>query len=60
MPVLLAHEAKSVVVCNLDTRPGYSGVENPLYEDPRTVMLLGDAKATVEMITAAVSGTGAA
>lgn len=47
MPILLAHEAKHVVVFNLDDRPGYSGVQNPLYDDPRTLLLLGDAKATV-------------
>lgn len=47
MPILQAHEAKSVIVCNLDDRPGYSGVENPLYQDPKTVLLLGDAKETV-------------
>ncbi len=56
MPVLLAHEAAMVAVCNLDARPGYSGVDNPLYDDPRTVMILGDAKATMESLSAAVSG----
>jgi NAD(P) transhydrogenase subunit beta len=44
MPILLAHEARAAVVCNLDEKPGYSGVENPLYRDPRTIMLNGDAK----------------
>ena len=52
MPILLAHEAKRVVVCNLDDRPGYSGVENPLYNDPKTLLLLGEAKATVAAILA--------
>ena len=47
MPILNAHEAKRVLVCNLDARPGYSGVANPLYDEPTTLMLLGDAKATV-------------
>jgi NAD(P) transhydrogenase subunit beta len=47
MPILLAHEAKHVVVCNLDDKPGYSGVENTLYQDPKAMLLLGDAKATV-------------
>ncbi|HOD06747.1 MAG TPA: NAD(P)(+) transhydrogenase (Re/Si-specific) subunit beta [Myxococcota bacterium] len=56
MPVLLAHEAAMVAVCNLDARPGYSGVDNPLYADPRTVMILGDAKATMESLSTAVSG----
>ena len=47
MPVLLAHEAKSVVVCNLDAKPGYSGVENPLYGMKKTITLFGDAADTV-------------
>lgn len=47
MPILMAHEAKSAIVCNLDDRPGYSGVENPLYQLPTTIMLLGDAKITL-------------
>ena len=48
MPILKAHEARAVVVCNLDARPGYSGVENPLYHSPRTLMLLGDALESVK------------
>ena len=47
MPIVMAHEAKQVVVCNLDEKPGYSGVENPLYLDSKTILLLGDAKITV-------------
>jgi H+-translocating NAD(P) transhydrogenase subunit beta len=47
MPILRADEARQIIVCNLDDRPGYSGVENPLYRDRRTIMLLGDAKQTV-------------
>lgn len=47
MPILAAHEAKQVLVCNVDARPGYSGVENPLYQDAKTILMLGDAKATL-------------
>ena len=47
MPILEAHNAKQLVVCNLDEKPGYSGVDNPLYADPKTILLLGDAKATL-------------
>jgi len=50
MPILRVHEAQNVIVCNLDDRPGYSGVENPLYRQPRTIMLLGDAKQTVNRL----------
>ena len=50
MPILMAHLARKVIVFNLDDKPGYSGVENPLYDDPRTLLLLGDAKATVSEV----------
>lgn len=48
MPVLKVEEAKNVIVCNLDTEPGYSGVENPLYELPHVHLLLGNAAETVK------------
>ena len=47
MPILMAHESKTIVVCNLDEKPGYSGVENSLYKNSNTIMLLGDAKDTL-------------
>jgi NAD(P) transhydrogenase subunit beta len=47
MPILMAHEANKVLVCNLDEKPGYSGVENPLYQQEKVIMLLGDAKDTL-------------
>ena len=50
MPILRADEARNVIVCNLDDRPGYSGVENPLYGHSHTIMLLGDAKLTVSRL----------
>jgi H+-translocating NAD(P) transhydrogenase subunit beta len=56
MPILLAHEAKSIIICNYDTKPGYSGVPNPLYEDQKAILLLGDAKKTAaDLIAALVS-----
>ncbi len=55
MPILMAHKAGHAVCCNLDTRPGYSGVENPLYEKPDTTLLLGDAGSTVQKLLEAVS-----
>jgi len=50
MPILLTHESKAVVCCNLDANPGYSGVENPLYDNENTIMLLGDAKESVQRL----------
>ena len=50
MPILMAHEAKKIIVCNFDEKPGYSGVPNPLYENSKTIMMLGDAKATASAL----------
>ncbi len=50
MPILRAHEARTVVVCNLDDRPGYSGVENILYRQPHAILLLGDARETLDRL----------
>jgi NAD(P) transhydrogenase subunit beta len=47
MPVLNVADAKHVIVCNFDKKPGYAGVPNPMYDDPDTILLLGDAKETV-------------
>jgi NAD/NADP transhydrogenase beta subunit len=55
MPILLAHEAKHVVVMNLDEKPGYSGVPNTLYDDPKTILLFGDAKVTLQNLAVALT-----
>ncbi len=52
MPILNAHDAGAVIVCNLDEKPGYSGVPNPLYDDPKAILLFGDAKGTLEGLIA--------
>ena len=54
MPVLNADKAKHVIVCNFDTKPGYAGVDNPLYKLDTTIMLLGDAKESLKKIIAAL------
>ena len=46
MPILMAHEAEKIIICNYDEKPGYSGVENPLYDNKKSILLLGDAKST--------------
>ncbi|MCP3873765.1 MAG: protein PntB [Desulfobacteraceae bacterium] len=53
MPILNAHDAKRILICNFDENPGYSGVENTLYKDKKTIMLIGDAASTAnELIEA--------
>ena len=51
MPVLNVDHAKHIFICNFDTKPGYSGVDNPLYHRAEGVYLyLGDAKETVSSL----------
>lgn len=55
MPVLQVADAAHVIICNFDLKPGYAGVENPLYEeaagaDDRVILLLGDAKETLKAV----------
>ena len=51
MPVLNVDQASEVIICNYDLKPGYAGVENPLYTRERGVYLeLGDAKETLQRL----------
>lgn len=52
MPILEASEAGQVVVCNLDQKPGYSGVDNTLYNSKKMIGLWGNAAETVPQIIA--------
>jgi NAD(P) transhydrogenase subunit beta len=51
MPILNVDESKSVIVLKRGMSPGFAGVDNVLYFDPRTAMLFGDAKSSVSDIT---------
>jgi H+-translocating NAD(P) transhydrogenase subunit beta len=51
MPILDVDESKSVIVLKRSMRPGFAGVDNELYYDPKTSMLFGDAKSSVSEIT---------
>ena len=50
MPVLNVDQARNIIICNYDLKPGYAGVPNPLYEDKRVVLMLGDAKETLSKL----------
>ncbi len=51
MPVLAVEEAATVIICNMDEKPGYSGVDNTLYNQEKTVCVWGNAAETVPALT---------
>jgi NAD(P) transhydrogenase subunit beta len=54
MPILNVDDAHQVVVLKRSMNPGFAGIDNPLFLNPKTVMLFGDAKASVEQLVAGV------
>jgi H+-translocating NAD(P) transhydrogenase subunit beta len=54
MPILNVDQAQTVVVLKRSMNPGFAGIENPLFVNPKTVMLFGDAKASITDLIAAV------
>jgi NAD(P) transhydrogenase subunit beta len=54
MPILNVDQSQQVVVLKRSMNPGFAGIENPLFLNPKTVMLFGDAKQSVEKLAASV------
>jgi NAD(P) transhydrogenase subunit beta len=54
MPILDVDASKAVVVLKRSMNPGFAGIDNPLFVEPNTLMLFGDAKESVAKLTAAV------
>lgn len=48
MPIINVDQARTCIVLKRSLRPGYAGVENPLFFRENTRMLLGDAKSSVQ------------
>ena len=54
MPILNVDDAQAVVVLKRSMNPGFAGIENPLFYNPKTVMLFGDAKDSITKLNADV------
>jgi NAD(P) transhydrogenase subunit beta len=54
MPILEVELAKNVIVNKRSMKPGYAGIENDLFFQPKTSMLFGDAKKVLQDICAEV------
>jgi NAD(P) transhydrogenase subunit beta len=56
MPILEVDRARSIIVLKRSMRPGFAGVDNDLYFDPKCMMLFGDAKDSLNKLFAAMKG----
>jgi len=54
MPILDADKARHVIVIKRGMNPGFAGIENELYYEPRCSMLFGDAKGAISKLVEAV------
>jgi NAD(P) transhydrogenase subunit beta len=54
MPILEVDRSGSVIVLKRSMASGFAGIDNPLFYDPKTAMLFGDAKSSVSEVTAEV------
>jgi NAD(P) transhydrogenase subunit beta len=54
MPIIDAGEAENIIFLKRSMRPGFAGIDNELLYDPKTTLLFGDAKDTLQKLVAAV------
>jgi NAD(P) transhydrogenase subunit beta len=54
MPILEVDKSSAVVVLKRSMASGFAGIDNPLFYDPKTSLLFGDAKSSVSEITSEV------
>ncbi len=54
MPILDVDHAKNIIVIKRSMRPGYAGIDNELYANPKTGMLFADAREGLTQLVAAV------
>ncbi|HJT32873.1 MAG TPA: NAD(P)(+) transhydrogenase (Re/Si-specific) subunit beta [Pirellulales bacterium] len=54
MPILNADQAQRIIVLKRSMNPGFSGIENELFYNPKTSLLFGDAKSSLTQLVTAV------
>ncbi len=56
MPILEVENATHVIVNKRSMKPGYAGIENALFYQPKTSMLFGDAKKVLQDLVSELKG----
>ena len=59
MPILDADKAHHIIVIKRSLNPGFAGIDNALYYDPKTYMLFGDAKGAVQKLVESLKAAAA-
>ncbi|HSO50130.1 MAG TPA: NAD(P)(+) transhydrogenase (Re/Si-specific) subunit beta [Acidimicrobiia bacterium] len=54
MPILNVDRAATVIVIKRSLAPGFAGIDNPLFYDPKTMMFFDDAKEALEKTVVAL------
>ena len=54
MPILNADQSQRIIVLKRSMNPGFSGIENELFYNPKTALLFGDAKSSLTQLVTAV------
>ena len=54
MPILDADKARNIIVVKRSLKPGFAGIDNEIYYNPKTYMFFGDAKAAISKLVEAV------
>ena len=54
MPILNADQAQSIIVLKRSMNPGFAGIENELFYNPKCSILFGDAKTSLTKLVSAV------
>ena len=56
MPILNVDKARTAIICKRGLSPGFSGVDNELFYDPKTMMVFSDAKQTLTRLVHLLKG----
>jgi NAD(P) transhydrogenase subunit beta len=54
MPILNADKARHIIIIKRSLNPGFAGIDNALYYDPKTFMLFADAKTAIRKLVDAL------